>query len=193
MRTESPIAVLIAGGSGTGKSTIAVGVAARLGIGRVVSTDVLRVAMRAATTPELMPHIFRESFEGPLDDVANFELQSRVVAAAVSNVLTYCAQQGWSIVVEGVHLVPGFVVPVDGIVIHHVLLAVPDEHDHAERFGARERRTGGGRPAAVYHANLPRIRSIQRHLVELADEHGVVVIANDDLDEVVERIAASVR
>jgi 2-phosphoglycerate kinase len=190
---DSPVAILIAGGSGTGKSTIAFHVARELDVERLVSTDVLRVAMRAATTPELRPELFRESFQGDSDDVSNFVVQASAIAVAASDVLQYCADQGWSIVMEGVHLVPGLVRPPAGARVHHVLLTVEGEDIHAERFRARARDTSGGRPASVYLENLARIRAIQGHLIAVAGEQGATVIDNSELDEVVAGIVALVR
>jgi 2-phosphoglycerate kinase len=60
---DVPIIVLIGGGTGTGKSTVAAEVAHRLGITRVASTDFIRQTMRAFFSPEFMPTIHYSSFE----------------------------------------------------------------------------------------------------------------------------------
>src|SRR6266542_5343312 len=52
---ELPIIVLVGGGTGTGKSTLATEVAYRLGISRVTSTDFVRQTMRAFFSKEFMP------------------------------------------------------------------------------------------------------------------------------------------
>ena len=49
--------MLIRGQSKTGKTTLALEVAHRLGIGRVVSTDSIRQIMRIMLSPELAPEI----------------------------------------------------------------------------------------------------------------------------------------
>ena len=55
--------LLVGGGTGTGKSTVATEVAYRLGITRVTSTDFVRQTMRAFFAREFMPSIHYSSFE----------------------------------------------------------------------------------------------------------------------------------
>ena len=51
------------GDRGSGKSTIATQLAARLGIVRVVATDAIREVMRSMLSPELMPTLHTSSFQ----------------------------------------------------------------------------------------------------------------------------------
>ena len=60
---ERPLIVLIGGAPGTGKSTVATQVAHRLGITRIVSSDVVRQVMRGVIAPEVLPQIHTSSFE----------------------------------------------------------------------------------------------------------------------------------
>src|SRR5581483_3767054 len=60
---DVPIVLLIGGGTGTGKSTVATEIAYRLGITRVTSTDFIRQTMRAFFSREFMPSIHYSSFE----------------------------------------------------------------------------------------------------------------------------------
>src|SRR5439155_25552470 len=60
---DIPIVLLIGGGTGTGKSTVATEIAYRLGITRVTSTDFVRQTMRAFFAHEFMPTIHYSSFE----------------------------------------------------------------------------------------------------------------------------------
>jgi 2-phosphoglycerate kinase len=65
-----PLILLVGGATGTGKSTVAVEVAHRLGITRVTSTDTVRQTMRAVFSREFMPSIHYSSFEaGPAETV----------------------------------------------------------------------------------------------------------------------------
>ena len=50
-RLDRPLVVLIGGTTGVGKSTLATMLAARLGINRVIATDVIRQVLRAFFTP----------------------------------------------------------------------------------------------------------------------------------------------
>src|SRR5687768_3499078 len=52
---DLPFIVLIGGTTGTGKSTIATQLAARLGITRIISTDAIREVMRSMFSERIMP------------------------------------------------------------------------------------------------------------------------------------------
>src|SRR4051794_116613 len=111
---DLPIVILVGGATGTGKSTVATEIAYRLGITRVTSTDFVRQTMRAFFSHEFMPSIHYSSFEAAVampeaDDplVAGFLEQSRYVLVGVQASIERALQEGWSMVLEGVHLVPG--------------------------------------------------------------------------------------
>src|SRR5204862_7951755 len=145
---EVPLVVLVGGATGTGKSTVATEVAHRLGITRVTSTDVVRQTMRAFFSSEFMPSIHFSSFEaGPAlttdDDegdrvLRGFLEQTRNVLVGVRAVLGRAMEEGYSLALEGVHLVPGLIPPVDGAVMCQVLLAIEDEEEHAAHFWTRD-------------------------------------------------------
>src|SRR6266487_3057803 len=114
---DLPVIVLVGGATGTGKSTVATEAAYRLGITRVTSTDFVRQTMRAFFSEEFMPSIHYSSFEAgaalhhpeQADDpvVAGFLDQSRNVLVGVRAAIERALEEGWSMVLEGVHLVPG--------------------------------------------------------------------------------------
>src|SRR5437870_944926 len=105
---ELPIVLLVGGATGTGKSTVATEAAHRLGITRVTSTDFIRQTIRAFFSADFMPSVHTSSFEGePLLD--GFFEQTRNVLVGVEAVIGRALAEGWSIVLEGVHLVPGLV------------------------------------------------------------------------------------
>jgi len=62
-RLETPLIILIGGATGVGKSTLATQLAHRMGITRVIGTDMVRQTMRAFFAPELMPAIHTSSFD----------------------------------------------------------------------------------------------------------------------------------
>jgi 2-phosphoglycerate kinase len=201
---DIPLIVLIGGATGTGKSTVATEVAHRLGITRVTSTDVVRQTMRAFFSREFMPSIHFSSFEAA-PSVAEAELeadavlrgfldQTRNVLVGVKAVLGRALEEGYSLALEGVHLVPGLLEPVDGAVFCQVLLAIQDENEHAGHFWTRD--TEGFRPFEKYLRALPEIRRLQDFLVERATRGGVPVIDNvsveGTVDQVVELVLAEV-
>jgi len=197
-RIEEPLLLLIGGATGTGKSTIAAEVAHRLGITRVTSTDFIRQTMRAFFSEEFMPSVHYSSFEARLaltkaeeeesGDAAilGFLDQTRNVLTGAHAALERAATEHWSMVLEGVHLVPGMVAAgfPDAFVVQCVV-AIEDENLHRSHFWVRDRATEGLRPLEKYLDALPQIRQIQDYLVERAHRHDVPVIVNDSLDQAV--------
>lgn len=192
---DVPVILLVGGGTGTGKSTVATEAAHRLGITRVTSTDFVRQTMRAFFSREFMPAIHMSSFEAALaltkaeeeesGDAAllGFLDQTRDVLVGVEAVLQRALREGWSMVLEGIHLVPGMV-PTDfeNALVVPCCLAIHDEDAHRGHFWIRDTSTGGLRPMERYLDNLPMIRSIQDYLVERAGRYDVPVIENTSMD-----------
>jgi 2-phosphoglycerate kinase len=194
---EVPLVVLVGGATGTGKSTVATEVAHRLGITRVTSTDVVRQTMRAFFSREFMPSIHYSSFEAapslaaPDDDEADrvllaFMEQTRNVLVGVRAVLARALEEGYSLALEGVHVVPGLLPPVDGAVFCQVLLSIENEEEHAAHFWTRDGE--GLRPFDKYLRALPDIRRIQDYLVARAEKARVPVIENANVGATVDHV-----
>jgi 2-phosphoglycerate kinase len=190
---DTPIVLLIGGGTGTGKSTVATEIAYRLGITRVTSTDFIRQTMRAFFSKEFMPSIHYSSFEaGEAAGVADEETsdpvllgfldQTRNVLVGVRAAVDRALQEGWSMVLEGVHLVPGMLPPIKGALAVHVVLEIENQDDHASHFFVRDVGTEGLRPVDRYLEALGDIRFIQDYIVERARHAGVPVVENSNIE-----------
>jgi len=179
---DRPIILLVGGATGTGKSTVATDVAYRLGITRVTSTDFVRQTMRAFFSREFMPAIHHSSFEG--DPVLlGFLGQTRNVLVGVDAAMDRALAEGWSMVLEGVHLVPGMMpAEIEGALVVHTVLAVESEDVHRTRFHVRDELTGGVRAMDKYLDQLDEIRQIQDYLVERAEKHRVPVIESSNIE-----------
>lgn len=190
---EMPIVVLIGGATGVGKSTIATQLATRLGIVRVVATDAVREVMRAVFSRELMPSLHASSFEAgavlrepPSRDavVVGFREQTAAVSVGVSALLDRAAMEGTSLIIEGAHVVPGFVDPAaweDRVLAVPVIVTVEEEDAHRSHFAARAA-DHAGRGARRYLEQFDNIRRVQRYIKSQALSHGVPVIANYNFD-----------
>ena len=197
-RLDEPLLLLVGGTTGTGKSTIATEAAHRLGITRVTSTDFIRQTMRAFFSEEFMPSVHYSSFEARLaltraeeeesGDAAilGFLDQTRNVIVGVQAALERAATERWSMVLEGVHLVPGMVVTdVQHAFVVQCVVAIEDENLHRSHFWVRDYATEGLRPLEKYLDSLPQIREIQDYLIERARRHDVPVIVNDSFDRAI--------
>ena len=184
---DLPIILLIGGATGTGKSTVATEVAYRLGITRVSSTDFVRQTMRAFLSPQFMPSIHRSSFDLPDEDelrdvLGAFVDQTQNVLIGVRAVIDRALQEGWSLVLEGVHLVPGMLPKVEGALVINCVLAIESEETHAAHFWVRDASSDGLRPVEKYLDALPDIRLIQEFVVEQARRASVPVVENSSIE-----------
>jgi 2-phosphoglycerate kinase len=195
-RLELPIIVLVGGGTGTGKSTIATEIAHRLGITRVTSTDFIRQTMRAFFSAEFMPSVHHSSFEAgaalPAAEqeagdalLLGFIDQTRHVLVGVQASIDRALQEGWSMVLEGVHLVPGMLRPIEGALVVHVIVAIEDEDVHAQHFWIRDAASEGVRAHDKYLTRLADIRHIQDFILEEARRGDVSVVPNGNIEQAI--------
>jgi 2-phosphoglycerate kinase len=198
---DLPILLLVGGATGTGKSTIATEAAHRLGITRVASTDFIRQTMRAFFSKEFMPSVHYSSFEAALAltkaeeeeagdaAVLGYLDQVRNVLVGVEAAIDRALTEGWSMVLEGVHLVPGMITAArDDALVVHCIVAIADEEAHRSHFWVRDSKTAGLRPLDKYIEGLPDIRRIQEMLLDRADRFDVAVIENRSLDAAIGEI-----
>ncbi len=191
---DQPIVILVGGATGTGKSTVATEIAYRLGITRVTSTDFVRQTMRAFFSSEFMPSIHYSSFEAgrglPAEEqetgdpvLLGFLEQTRNVLVGVRASIERALEEGWSMVLEGVHLVPGML-PCNfpGALAIQCVLEIPDERHHSSHFYIRDATSDDRRPVEKYLDHLDDIRRIQRYIVGRARKVGVPVIENNDVE-----------
>jgi 2-phosphoglycerate kinase len=182
---DVPIVLLVGGATGTGKSTVATDTAHRLGITRVTSTDFIRQTIRAYFPPSQMPSVHVSSFEvgGADGPEAGFLDQTRRVLVGVEASLERAMTEGWSMAIEGVHLVPGMVPrAIEGALLVHAVLHVESVEVHRSHFVVRDRATGGSRALGKYLDSFTEIRRLQEAIVDRALREGVPVIESSSIE-----------
>ena len=111
-RVHRPVVVAICGAPGVGKSTVSTRLAVRLEISRIVTTDTIREVLRTVIPAAVLPELHASSFELVRHDsgagFAGFDRQAAAVAAASDAVVGRLCTEQRSSIVEGVHVVPGF-------------------------------------------------------------------------------------
>src|SRR5581483_4514240 len=96
------------------------------------------------------------------------------------------------IVLEGVHLVPGLLPPIEGALTVHCVLHIGDREAHASHSWVRDAASEGMRPVQRYLDALDDIRLLQGAIVERAGRCGVPVIENTDIERTVATVMALV-
>ena len=196
---DVPLVILIGGAVGVGKSTIATHLAHRLGIVRVVATDgSIREVMRAMLSAELMPALHVSSFQADRavreptrrSDalVQGFREQTQAVSVGIDAMIDRSVTEGTSIVIEGVHVVPGFFdieAHGDSLVAVPLILEVDDETRHLNHIAVRET---GIRPAERYATHFGNIRKLQRYIKSQALGHGVPIVPNHSFDQAISAV-----
>ncbi|CAN5846602.1 2-phosphoglycerate kinase [soil metagenome] len=194
-----PLVVLIGGTTGVGKSTIATTLAAQLGIVRLVSTDAVREVMRGIFTKEMMPSIHASSYdvapylrEPPEETnsvITGFRRQVQAVSVGVTQVIRRAVIEGTDLIVEGAHVVPGFLdIPSRAeAIVAPMVITVEDEELHRSHFVARAADTRSRRDHH-YLEHFDDIRRVQSFVRDLAVQHGVPVVASYSLDATISRV-----
>ena len=197
-RLDVPIVVLIGGATGVGKSTIATQIAGRMGIVRVIPSDAVREVMRGLFSRELMPALYTSSFDadsalreppGKVEDkvIVGFREQTAAVAVGIRALIERAAVEGTSAIIEGAHVVPGFL---DLDLFSERVLAVPlvvtveDEEMHRSHFVARSA-DSAARPFDRYLTNFENIRRVQKYIKSQALSHDWPVLASYNLDQTI--------
>ena len=195
-----PMIILIGGATGVGKSTIATQLATRLGITRVVSTDAVREVLRSSFTREMFPTLYESSFNAdnavrqPIPHsgdrlIIGFREQAAAVAVGAQSLIDRAIAENMDMILEGAHLVPGFLEKIDSdaAVIVPLLVTIDDENLHRGHFYRRDRDTGA-RGSERYLKAFKKIRRIQKYMVSSALMRGVPTISHYDLDATLTQI-----
>lgn len=203
-KCREPLIILIGGASGVGTSSIAFEVANRLGIRNMISTDMIREVMRKMVSKELLPTIFESSYTAykslrippppELDrTIIGFRDHVDTVSVGVDAVIERALAEGISIVIEGVHIVPGFIredlLNRENVVMF--VLTLQDEEVHRGRFYSRCRQLWARRPLKRYLSYFDTIRRTQKYFESQANKNHVPVIENIDVTTTIDSIIKS--
>jgi 2-phosphoglycerate kinase len=192
---EKPVLLLLGGATGAGKTALALEVAHRLGIQRVMSTDSIRQVMRIMLSPDLVPAIHASSYdahrvlpagtaEGVDPVIEGFLRQAATVSVGVRAMMDRAVQENASMILDGVSIVPGLIDLEAYAGRAHVIflvVATLDAEAFRSRFDARAR-DAAERPEHRYLQNFEAILKIQDHFLELADRHHIPIVDNDGFD-----------
>jgi len=207
-RSARPLALLICGTVGSGKSTVATEIAHLLDIVRIQSTDMLREVMRMMMPSRLLPVLHKSSFNAwkalslqDMDDrdwdqlVADgYRSQADLLAVPCEAVLQRAEEESVPIILEGVHAHPNLMersqTGSDAIMVHATLAVLKTKE-------LKSRLRGRGvevplRRAKRYLNKIDAVWSLQTFLLSEADRFDVPIITNHDKDKAVLQIILQV-
>ncbi len=186
-----PIIVLIGGATGCGKSTLATEIAYRLGIRKIASTDLIREIMRRLLSKEILPSIHSSSYAyratTALTDpvIEGYREQVMRVEVGIEASIRRAVVESFHLIVEGVHVLPPMSAAMrfgDRATVIPVIIATFDPKTLMGRFLQRKKTTRSRRTEQAI-ASIDDILKIQEHILDLADQHDVPILENNNFDE----------
>ncbi len=201
MKKDTPLIIMIAGGTGIGTSTLAMRLAWLLEIDTIVSTDSVREVIRQFLNEDVLPILHVSSYEtgklikevkSPHDRlIYGFLSQSKEVLNGVEAIIKRAIKEKVSMVIEGVHIIPGemdFLKKYEGKAhIIQVMLDVKQKNKHRLHFFSRGVQSVN-RDKTKYLKNFKEIRLIRDYLVNQAEKNKVLLVQNYDFRKVERRI-----
>ena len=193
---DRPLILLIGGTTGTGKSTTATRVAHLLDIVRTQSTDMLREVMRMMIPQRLIPALHTSSFTAwqtlsagaaaatPETVIDGYLRQAELLGVAGTAVVERAATERVSVVIEGVHVHPKFLLEAEGqadAIVVRVMMAVMHPQELKRRIRGRGQEASARR-AQRYLQHFDEIWNLQSYLLSEADQAGVPIVADEDLE-----------
>ena len=165
-----PRLLIIAGATGTGKSTVAMKIAAKSGFARLLSTDAIREILRVCDQNKHDTALHRSSFSiGESNDaMLDWQDTCQAVESGIEATINRALREGVDLLLEGVHIIPS-----DRLIRNWidsggtatgVIMIVSDETKHRDMIRSRDAHSF--RRPDRYIANFARIRTIQESLIE---------------------------
>ena len=193
MRTSGQALVVAVGGSsGTGKSTVSLEAADRLGISVVISTDQVRAVIRSVLNPDLLPALSQSSFSADKMMRSNlsgnsmlfaYEEQARIVQHGTMALARRSVKEGQQVMINGVHIVPGLLPEDRDFPLFTYVLTVGTAAEHRSRF--IKRFLDGDRKPTEYLQRMDAVRQLDEYIVTQCRRHGVAVIQSSTFEETV--------
>jgi len=193
-----PVIVVLEGASATGKSMLAIQLTYELGATRVLGTDTVRQVLRSlhneAEVPELFCHTYqahqyRQAGPETLSAVIRgFIAQCEIVQPYVVRSLERISREGAEAVVEGVHLIPGAVAHIDGVI--EVLVDPPPQMHRAMFIGKRKlgRLTTVASDPKQREVEFDAARQIQEYMLAEAAKNNIYVIRLRDYESAMSEV-----
>lgn len=188
------LVILIAGASGSGKSTIASNICSRLSITRNISTDTIRAVSRTFLDIKSNSVIFHSTYsagdfiEGKFFSnkeriLEGYHQQCKFIESKIEELIeTYIKKRRDPVVIEGVHLSPGYIHSLikenDALFFFPCILVCDNSENHKNRFAKRISTITTIPEENKYIKYFENIQIIQDNIVQIAREFNLPLIYN---------------
>ena len=139
-----PRLLIIAGATGTGKSTVAMKIGAKSNFARLISTDAIREIMRSIDDTQMDSALHRSSFSiGESNDaIIDWVDTCKAVEKGIEATINRAMREGIDLLLEGVHIIPSdrlirSWIDAGGIALG-VIMMVSDEEKHKSMIKSRD-------------------------------------------------------
>jgi len=188
-----PIILVIEGSSATGKSMLTLPIIERLSVTRILSTDSIRQVLRTQYNKDQYPELFCHTYQAhrfrqvgseDLDVVVRgFLAQIDLMKKTLNTSIERYIMEGTSAIIEGVHIIPGFLQSLGTSIIE--ILIHPSYELHQAMFTLKQEASGlktVSGEADIREAEFRDTRKIQEYMYHCATMNGIPVIDFEDYE-----------
>ncbi len=195
--SDIPLIILLSAVRGTKRAEIGKRIANKIGIQRIVSTNVVTNILKKTISSDLAPELHSKSYLAykalrPMYSVlydkvlVGFEEHARYPTEGVEALIRRALQENQSMIIRGEHLLPRFLSPelINNPSVIYITLQIKDEAIHKERFLQRYNDDIKEKRLKYFDA----IRKIHDYLIEEAKNRGYNIVDVTKLDDGISEI-----
>lgn len=175
--------ILIGGAQGTEKNKIANKLAKKLNISHVISTDAIKEIIKSVISKDQLPSLYENVLKikskDSNDKIWGYLRQSMDLRPAIQAMINSSNNYKDTVIIEGIHLIPGIFNSDLTAKIHHFIMEIEDESSHAQHL----------------HENINSksedfvtIRAFQDYLIQQSRGNGAVTIHADNIESATRQI-----
>jgi HAD superfamily hydrolase (TIGR01509 family) len=179
--------ILLGGTQGTSKNKIASKLAKKLNISHVISTEAIKEIIKSVISRDQLPSLYdnvlniKNNISGDDNDkIWGYMRQTMDLKSGIEAVINNSNAYKDTIIIEGIHLIPGILSLKKDIKLYHFILEMPGEETHARALNEN-----------IHHSkskDFSKIRAYQDYLIEQSKGHGAIVLSSENIESCLNQI-----